>query len=67
MGDGATTFNLPDFRDKSPAGTGAIVGAVGSYHGNATMALGYNISPHYHKYKLMYDLDTHSNGDTPIF
>ena len=48
VGDGSTTFNIPDFRDKFPVGAGSSFG-LGSSGGSATA----NLSNHSH---------THSHG-----
>jgi len=51
VGDGTTTFNLPDYRDKFPRGVNA--GAVGATGGadTATLALE-NMPPHNHEVKV---------------
>lgn len=51
VGDGTTTFNLPDYRDKFPRGVNA--GSVGATGGadTATLALE-NMPPHNHEVKL---------------
>lgn len=51
VGDGTTTFNLPDYRDKFPRGVNA--GAVGATGGADTVTLGLtNIPPHTHTINL---------------
>jgi len=49
-GDGTTTFNLPDFREKSPMGTeGSIAGIVGATYGELAHTLtAFEIPSHSH-------------------
>lgn len=46
-GDGTTTFNLPDFRDRTLVGVGSH--PIGTYGGSATQTLSVpNLAPHTH-------------------
>lgn len=52
VGDGSTTFNLPDFRDRFPAGQGSTY-ATGSTGGLAQVSLlTANLADHFHGYGI---------------
>ena len=51
VGDGSTTFNLPNYTDRMPIGSGAIATSIGSTGGSASTTLtGSNLPTHNHSF-----------------